>query len=210
VAAIEEIAEVPVEEEQFTPEPEPEMVTYEEPEPVLIQPIIEITDNTPDESSNTGKYTIQFMASAKRIDMDYLEGKYKVEIQEGTDEYYRYITGVFNTIEDAKNLHREIANTKYKDAFIRLHNLNDYLNRSAGNSAEVYTIQIMALKKETNPETFGALDNIKVSYGRDGWYRYTVGEFNSVASARSALKDVISRGFKDAYVRKISDVSNYR
>ncbi len=192
------------------PEPEPEIPTYAEPEPVYVEPVLEATQNYHEELAYEGKYTVQFMAATERVDMETLAGKYPVEIQKGTDVYYRYITGVFNSKAEAENTHRDIAGTKYTDAFIRYHNLDDYLNRAANNPDVVYTIQLMALKEEVAPPELSVIDNVKVSHGEDGWYRYTTGEFMSLVSARHALNALISKGFKDAYLKKITDVSNYR
>ena len=68
----------------------------------------------------------------------------------------------------------------------------------------------MALKENTNFKELSTLDNVKVSYGDDGWYRYTMGEFMSLAEARNVLKDLISKGYKHAFIKKIADVAKYQ
>lgn len=203
----EAIVEEAVPEPTYLPEPvleaesESREPVHEEPEAVYQQTAVEAPDDTPIEVYHDGKYTVQFLATIKRKPIEYWDGKYKVEIQKGTDEFYRYITGVFNSIEDARSLRSEIASTLYKDAFIRYYNLDDYLNHAALNSPGMFTIQLMALKENTNPKELSTINNLKVNYGEDGWYRYTTGEFSSLTDARHALNDLNSKGYKNAFIR---------
>ncbi len=156
-----------------------------------------------------GMYTIQFMASIKKIDMAYIGGNNKVEIQKGDDEYYRYTTGIFNSIAEAESILRDIVLIQYKDAFIRPYNVSDYLDQAAKSSSAIYTIQFMALKKEINTSYFKSISNIKVSLGNDGFYRYTTGEFKTLSAARQEFNYLINQGYSDAFIRKITDVPNY-
>ena len=73
----------------------------------------------------------------------------------------------------------------------------------------VYTIQFIALK-EPKPEAFFAnFDNLVVSVGTDGLYRYTVGEYNSVELALEDIDSIKSLGFVDAFIRNIELINNY-
>jgi hypothetical protein len=208
MAAEESLSEPPAEiVAEPEPEPEIEFEPEEKSESVYIPPAVETEETAV--AFSTGMYTIQFMASTERVEMEYLEGRYPVEIQHGNDGFYRYITGTYPSLAEAESTHREILGTKYKDAFIRYYNLNDYLSRAALNSRAVYTIQLMALREKSDPVNLEGVDGIKVSYGEDGWYRYTTGEYSTLAAARMALNDVISRGYKGAFIKKLSEISNY-
>ena len=141
--------------------------------------------------------------------MAYIGGNNKVEIQKGDDEYYRYTTGIFNSIAEAESILRDIVLIQYKDAFIRPYNVSDYLDQAAKSSSAIYTIQFMALKKEINTSYFKSISNIKVSLGNDGFYRYTTGEFKTLSAARQEYNYLINQGYSDAFIRKITDVPNY-
>lgn len=199
----------PVEDINAESIPPPALVTepvYAQPEPAYTP----VTTSYTSETNYEGTYTIQFMASVQKIDMDYVEGAYKVEIQKGNDKYYRYITGVYRSPEVAENIRKEIVRTKYKNAFVRYYNLEDYLYKPAIKTNTQYTIQLMALKQEISNTHFKGIHNIKVSYGDDGYYRYTTGEFNTLNAARKEKEKLADIGYKKAYIRKITNVSNYR
>jgi hypothetical protein len=156
-----------------------------------------------------GKYTIQFLALRKQIDLTGFDTKYPVEIQVGGDGYYRYITGVFDSPAEAFEIHNKIAEEKFKDAFVREYNLNDYLANADKSSSFIYTIQILASHKETNMDQFKALPNIKVSTGDDGYYRYTTGQFLTLSDAQRELEGLNGKGYTKAFIKKIAEVSNY-
>jgi hypothetical protein len=74
----------------------------------------------------------------------------------------------------------------------------------------IYTIQIMALKNPTDISKLQKhLPDIRVSYGDDGFYRYTTGTFNTLYKARDGLKSVLDKGYKGAFVKEISKIPNY-
>lgn len=68
----------------------------------------------------------------------------------------------------------------------------------------VYTIQLSATKKPLKPGFFESLDNVKVYHGKDGYYRYTYGKFVTLKFAEFKLEEVKKRGYKNAYIKKIS------
>jgi hypothetical protein len=181
--------------------PEPEKV----PEPVLAETSTEPTSYP----SYAGKYTIQFMASLKMVDLAQIGGRYQVEIQKGADGYYRYISGVFNSPQEAEQVCNDIKNIKYRNAFIREYNLDDYLHDAARSTSILYTIQLMAIKKETDISNFKGLTNVKANLGDDRIYRYTTGEFRTLPAAQQELKKLFGKGYSTAFIKKISEVSNY-
>jgi hypothetical protein len=160
-------------------------------------------------SDYAGKYTVQIMAALKKVDLTSLDGRYTVDIQKGEDGYYRYTTGVFNSIEEAEGTRAEIAKTRYKGAFVRRYNTDDYLYNAAIKTGTLYTIQLMAVKREVDITVFKEFPAIKASIGEDQYYRYTYGEFSTLNAAQKELKNVIGKGYPGAYIKKTVDVSNY-
>lgn len=154
-------------------------------------------------ADSPGAYTVQFMASVKNVELNTILGKYQVEIQKGTDGYYRYISGVFNTPAEAGKVRDEIARLKYPQAFIRVYDLDQYLNKEANSISPVYTIQVLAGRNAVDPGSFKTLADVKVTLGEDGIYRYTTGEFCNLTLAQKELDSIIAKGYRDAYIRKI-------
>jgi tetratricopeptide (TPR) repeat protein len=67
----------------------------------------------------------------------------------------------------------------------------------------MYTVQIMALIFPVPVDHFANISGVRVERGSDGINRYTVGEFKSIAEAKVIQKQLISLGYKDAFIRKI-------
>ena len=73
----------------------------------------------------------------------------------------------------------------------------------------VYTIQLMAIRKPVELRYFNKLKHIKVSSENNSYYRYTSGEFYKYQDAVDSLKDIKSKGFEQAFIKKIEDIPNY-
>ncbi len=212
VVATAGVEEIPIEEPPIVIEEE--VAVIEEPVPEPEEEYIaeqketnEYTSESRTDYYGTGNYTIQVMASTHRVIPDNINNSLDIEIQKGEDDYYRYVTGIYSSIAEAESAKKEIVNTRYRDAFIRYYNLNDYLNREIRPIA--YTIQIMALNKEIDLSTFGNL-NVKVSHGDDQIYRYTISEYASLSSARNELQSIVNKGYKSAFIIATSKISNYK
>jgi hypothetical protein len=183
---------------------------------------VEKPDVIADEKTSEQKksYTIQFIALKNPVRADYFSNMNDIIIQVGNDGFYRYISGQFNSIDEAKPYLKKIKSSGYKSAFIRNHNLYKYL--SANNISPgplslsesnplnpVYTIQIMELHDPVAVNYFKDLRNIKVSYGKDKIFRYTYKEFLTTDSAEADLALIKNKGFKGALIKKITVISNY-
>jgi len=199
----EAVPEVILEEEiQAVENPEPEY------EPLPVETAEEPVEY-PAEIKNEGRYTIQIMASLKELNLTSINEPFTIEVQKGDDRYYRYITGTYNTIADAEITLNKIIKATYNDAFIRPYKLDDYLSYVRGYSAEIYTIQLMAIKREINTSYFKGLSGIKISHGDDGFYRYTLGEFNTLQDAQQELENISANGYPNSFIKKTVNVSNY-
>jgi len=82
------------------------------------------------------------------------------------------------------------------------------VSRIPMDTTSVYTIQIMALLHSKNATRI-KLSSIVISEGDDGFSRYTHGEFKDLAKAQASLKSLRKKGYKDAFIRKISTIPNY-
>jgi tetratricopeptide (TPR) repeat protein len=130
-------------------------------------------------------YTVQIMALKNPVRADYFKNIDGLTIQVGYDGFYRYITGKFNSINEAKSDMIKLKSLGYKNAFIRKYNLDQYLSgnniiplRSSYDhesrlNETGYTIQIMEKRDPVPVSYFKDLDNLKVSYGTDKIFRYT-------------------------------------
>jgi hypothetical protein len=70
-----------------------------------------------------------------------------------------------------------------------------------------YTVQILALKKRDAPEKdfFDKLDlNLITMYvGKDGFNRFSIGQYNGFSLALAEMKKLRASGYPDAFVRKV-------
>ncbi len=73
------------------------------------------------------------------------------------------------------------------------------------------TIQLMALRTPKDKSVIKGVDvgKIHVSTGSDGFTRYTYGQYNSLVGARKVLQQLEKSGHRNAFIKKISSISNY-
>jgi tetratricopeptide (TPR) repeat protein len=71
-----------------------------------------------------------------------------------------------------------------------------------------YTIQVYALHKPLSSKKMN-ISSVKISFGDDGLYRYTYGEFLNYAEARKVLDEIWVSGYPDAFIRSVKTVPNY-
>ena len=72
-----------------------------------------------------------------------------------------------------------------------------------------YTVQFMALRKPVDLQYFTGLTDISVTYCPDAWYRYTwITTTDSVKAAR-IRKDLVNKGYTDAFIRRKSIVPHF-
>ena len=179
------------------------------------------TDAYIEKSEHKLLYTIQIMALKKPVRPDFFSNISGINIQIGDDGFYRYVTGQFEDINHTKSELSRIKTLGYENAFVRKLDLNQYLSvyntassqpsddHNIKQAGDYYTIQIMALKNPVSCSYFENLKDIKVSYGSDKIFRYTYNEYPSYDSAVAGLKTLKSKGYKEAFIKKVSDISNY-
>ncbi len=182
---IEEPAEIVVLEEE--PEPQPEII---ETPAEIAKPKPTITFENAE--TNKKSYSVQLMALKKAVDIDYFSNLENVVITLSTDGFYRYTVGYTNSYSEASILKEKINQSGYPSAFIK-----------ANTFVPNYTIQLMALKAPVDLSYFKELPIVSVTKGRDDFYRYTYGAYESVQSAKEDLQKIKNLGYNQVFIRKI-------
>ncbi len=68
-----------------------------------------------------------------------------------------------------------------------------------------YVIQVMALKKEIDIDYFTNLSGIEMHKCKDGYSKYSIGNYNDYKDAKAELARVKELGYRDAFIRKFDD-----
>ncbi|HDJ34375.1 MAG TPA: hypothetical protein ENF21_09800 [Bacteroidetes bacterium] len=73
-----------------------------------------------------------------------------------------------------------------------------------------YTVQLMALKvRPVDVSYFAPLENVRVILGKDGFYRYTYGEFDTQEEAEKVRQQLVDKGYhEDLWVKKVYQESD--
>ncbi|HRS54098.1 MAG TPA: N-acetylmuramoyl-L-alanine amidase [Bacteroidales bacterium] len=116
-------------------------------------------------------------------------------------EYWANINGINpedNDIADKFNFIEEIVD---KDTTSNKNNTTDVNNIK--NNTDIITFKVQfatsSTKKSLNSPEFKDLENVSV-YFHQGIYKYTVGDLNNLEDAINLQKEMINKGYKDAFV----------
>lgn len=130
-----------------------------------------------------------------------------------TDSLYLYALGVFYNRPDAVTYLGYLRENGLKDAYIinqyELDNdtetiISDTSIRESALTRKVFTIQLKATRNPINIEqVFPGYKGIKEVAADDGFYKYTYGEYPSIARAKEALLQV-KDDFPDAFIREVN------
>jgi len=126
-----------------------------------------------------------------------------------TEKGYLYSVGRFNHKSEALTMMNKVVDAGFPDSRI-INSLeynqliqngsNFFKAKISDTDKQVYTIQLLALKKPLDNKGFKGLTEVEEIKGDDGYYRYIWGEFIGKVSAQQALYDVINHGYVDAFV----------
>jgi len=154
-----------------------------------------------------GPFTIQILALKNPVDLNLINTPGEVSQLAGEDGYYRYFTGFYHTREQALKDFQEQLSVKFPDAFITsLHNNSEASLDTVltpGYLKTYYTIQFSAVRNPAERNKFKALQNVRVSFGEDGYYKYSVGLFDNRHEAEIELNRVKSLGYADTFLRRL-------
>ncbi len=76
-------------------------------------------------------------------------------------------------------------------------------------SKKSYSVQLMALKKPVDTDYFTGLENVVVTLGEDGFYRYTVGYTVSYSEACRLKEKINQAGYPSAFIKTNAFLPNY-
>jgi hypothetical protein len=72
-----------------------------------------------------------------------------------------------------------------------------------------YTVQIMALRTPLSPEKTPDIANLSIIPGADGYYRYLVGQVETIEEAKVIQQEIVSSGYTGAFVRTFPKEGNF-
>jgi outer membrane protein OmpA-like peptidoglycan-associated protein/tetratricopeptide (TPR) repeat protein len=125
-----------------------------------------------------------------------------------TDRSFIYTTGRYNRKADAINLVNTAVDMGFPEAKLIEKRELDRIIRSESSlqelSNKIYTIQIIAMSSPLDVDYFIAIQGIKRIIGKDGIYRYVVGEFDTPEEALTALPGIKMIGYPDAFVMNLA------
>ncbi len=79
----------------------------------------------------------------------------------------------------------------------------DYVD-TTGRKVLYYTVQVMALLNPVDVSYFRNIDGrIVILHGKDAFYRYTYGQFKTLAEAKKARLQILRKGYPDVFVKKV-------
>ena len=168
------------------------------------------------------KHTILVIKVSKKLPDDYFS-KYNIEelnyiqVDTANSEFY-YTLGNFiqktRAIKILGKLYdagfseaRIVDNLELSEILVMESRKSNFLGRMIEiEGIPIYTIQIYALVRPPHSKAFNKVSDVRVFHGKDKFYRYTVGEYEGFSAAKKVLNTIVEKGFKDAFIRPLSDL----
>ncbi len=126
-----------------------------------------------------------------------------------TEKGCLYAAGPFSIRTEATKFLNTVIDGDFSDAFMLGENdFTRLLSTSDLSPEEVqgpFTIQLMALKNETDFDVFSHPENIQLYEGKDGYHRYVTGIFETHGQAMARLSHYLEEGYTDAFVMPLSN-----
>jgi len=168
-------------------------------------------------------FTIILLQSKEKLFRDYFT-RYEMDAlryikPRKTFDGYLYTIGIYKQKPESLKILGKVIHLGFTEACIvdqhelreltdigRTYSRNKYASYSKSKSLPVYTIQILALLKPADINDFKDLKDVKVFFRKDGFYRYTIGEYIGYTVAKKDLKEILNKGYKNAYIRDIKEL----
>ncbi len=172
---------------------------------------------------NNQASSILLLTSDKEIDNKYFEEHLPKDLfteqlktissKNESGKYSYYFTGYDSKAKALKDLNALVDNG-FPNAQIVEKGVSETINKSAvvdqENQTGIFTVQIKALSVKVEAKEFTDLEGIKVYKGKDGFYRYTFGEFKTKEDAEAAREQITKQELlKDAYIVLIKNLKKY-
>jgi outer membrane protein OmpA-like peptidoglycan-associated protein len=162
------------------------------------------------------RYSIVLLKSQESKPADYF-ANLKIEefqfIRKAMDDaHYVYLLGVFYSRAEASEYLLTAREKGFREAYIvTQYDINSYSwkfddreeTMSSYVSEKTYTIQLSASKKPLDMKQFEVIEGVKEIHYEDGYYRYILGEYESVAEAKKSLLRVKESGFSTAFIKEL-------
>ncbi len=179
----------------------------------------------PDHLKNAGdlNYTVIVLKVKEKLPDDFFnsyemeEMKY-IRAEEAKDGFL-YTLGVFVQRKEALSILGKLYTIGFIEArIVDQHELSDLVvseegpgktifgNPEAIGEVPVYTIQVCALKNPPGEGAFKNLENIRITPGKDKFFRFTIGEYKGYSAAKSALDEIVKMGYPESFIRRMSDL----
>lgn len=163
--------------------------------------------------------SIALISSDKALPKSYFEEKLtgkgfdsriknlKAQVQDGKSVYY--FTG-YKTKADALKDYNTLIDNGFPNSQIVEENASSQSDPVIQKIEGQFTIQIKALTIRVKSTEFTQLENVKIYKGKDGFFRYTYGEYKTKEEAVEA-KSIITKDelIKDAFIVPIKNLKKY-
>lgn len=174
-------------------------------------------------------YRVQLGAYKNQLAKTFFKHTGKVVELKTEDNYHKYVTEAFPTLQSAMLRRAELVIDGYADAFVTAYkngkrislaeagatfenkvdasteDLNESHNKKSAldKNFVIFKVQVGSLKKANDAvfeERIKLLKNVHKSLTSSGLTRYTIGEFHDYKSAQSEKNTIAESGFNDAFV----------
>ena len=180
----------------------PDAILLDEP---AFKRMLAVSDLSPGEMN--GPFTIQILALRNGTIFPDFPDPASIQLFEGQDGFHRYVTGVFETYAEAHSLLGRYVEAGYTDAFVMpLSKYTSLMGEGTdGSDPEFYfTIQLTAVKSRPDSRIYSRIADVRITRGKDGFYRISKGIFRDKSEAEKMLILIRGEGFPDAFIRKIN------
>jgi outer membrane protein OmpA-like peptidoglycan-associated protein len=162
----------------------------------------EPSSNQSQTGSQSGKFTIQITAMNTPVGVSHFKDLVDVKEHFSSDGFVKYTMGEYSNYNLALFDLNKIIESGYKDAFVvDYNNLNPIKEKTfTAKKKGTYTIQIKASKSKMDMSEFRKLVEVREYEGKDGYYRYAYGIFESYYDAKDEWQIIIKDGYPDAFI----------
>jgi len=179
----------------------------------------------PDHLKNAGdlNYTVIVLKVKEKLPDDFFDSYEMEEIKyvktEEAKDGFLYTLGVFAQRQKAVSVVGKLYNVGFIEArIVDQHELFDLVvsedgpkkslfgNTEAIENIPIYTIQVGAFKAPPHPGAYDNIEDLRITKGGDGYFRYTIGEYPGYRAAKESLSGIKAKGYQQAWVRPLNEL----
>lgn len=140
------------------------------------------------------------------------------------DGKFRYSTGVFESIDEARKSLTELKKNGYADAYIvnfnkakvnffsddmasriKTYNLSVQQEQAKAEETKLYSIQIVSSIKPIEADYFKGIPEVKQKQTKNGYFKYFYGKYTGYKAAKEELKNARNAGYNDAFITAFTE-----